>query len=141
MFNGVKKWNARRWRIAELRKYITGTYESELRGAKSEQERGEAYQIAHSIVQVEENELEYLQQETLQRRLGHSPIEVPNEYWNDKDLWEKPTLTNKGEAWARRELRKIWMADVEFWAKLVATLVLPTVAIVLSIIALVKKSH
>jgi len=97
MFNGVKKWNARRWRIAELRKYITGTYESELRGAKSEQERGEAYQIAHSIVQVEENELEYLQQETLQRRLGHSPIEVPNEYWNDKDLWEKPTLTNKGE--------------------------------------------
>jgi hypothetical protein len=105
---------------------------------ESQEKRKEAYQIAHSICESEENELDYLRQENTLDQLRSAPFEVPDEYWNDygdDGRWYKKTLTRKGEAWARHEMKKLQRADVEFWFKLVV----PIVALVTSIVALVRK--
>jgi hypothetical protein len=67
--------------------------------------------------------------------LKTAPFEVPKDYWYDSGWGYKSVLTSKGEAWVRHELKKVWRADVEFWFKLV----LPTLALILSIIALIRK--
>jgi hypothetical protein len=90
-----------------------------------------------ALIRLEHNEMVHLQQEDLKQKLFRSPIEVPDEYWSPCGRGEHRTLTFKGEAWARSELKKMWRQDVEFWFKLVV----PILALILSIIALVKKSH
>jgi len=123
--------------MRELREYIDKITEDEIKSVKTSQEQGEAYQIIAHITEREENEFEYLRQEDVLNKLRRSPIDVPGEYWEDAEMGYKTVLTSKGEVWARREIVKLWQAKVEFWAKLV----LPVVALVISIIALVKKSH
>jgi hypothetical protein len=135
MFQALKKRQARKKRIAELREYICNTYESEAKGAKTSKEKGEAYQIARSLCELEENELNYLRQENILRKLKTAPFEVPKEYWEGSGWEYKAVLTYRGEVWVRNELEKVWRTEVEFWFKLV----LPVLALVLSIIALVRK--
>ena len=135
MFQALKKRRVRKKRVAELREYIDSVYESEVKGAKTPKEKGEAYQIARSICESEENELEYLRQEDILERLTTAPFEVPKEYWGGDGLGNRAVLTYRGAVWARNELKKVWRTDVEFWMKLV----LPLLALILSIIALVRK--
>jgi hypothetical protein len=137
MLQRWKDTKRRNARIKELQQYIDKTFEHELKDVKTEQENFEAHQRIFALVKYEHNELENLRQHLLQNRLRRSPIEVPEEYWNPCDRDERRTLTYKGEVWARRELKKLLMADIEFWFKLVV----PLLALILSIIALVKRSH
>jgi hypothetical protein len=135
MFQSLKKRRVRNKKIAELREYIDSVYESEVKGAKTPQEKGEAYQIARSICESEENELDYLRQEDILEKLTTAPFEVPKEHWEDGGLGYRAVLTERGEVWARNKLKKVWRKDIEFWMKLV----LPVLALILSIIALVGK--
>jgi lipopolysaccharide export LptBFGC system permease protein LptF len=73
----------------------------------------------------------------LLNKLRRSPLVVPQEYFEDVDRTYKLALTMKGEAWARHELKKISRAEVEFWGKLI----LPVLALVISIVALVHKTR
>jgi hypothetical protein len=81
MFQPIKKRRARKKKIAELREYINGVYESEAKGARTKQEKYDAYQAARSICQLEENELDYLRQEDILEMLNTAPFEVPDDYW------------------------------------------------------------
>jgi hypothetical protein len=137
MVEGIKKRKERKKEIARLRKYIDDVFASELNEAKTPQERGEADQIAYSITQWERNKLDFLEQENILKKLRSAPFNVPDEYWYDAGWEYQKVLTRKGEVWARHELKKLRNADIEFWAKLV----LPVLALIISIIALVKKTH
>jgi len=135
-----KRWMYRRNRKAEiqsLREYIDGEFASALKAAKTPQEKVEAEEFAYSCCQYEINQLDYLRQEDIIAKLKTAPFEVPADYWDDNGYEFTKTLTRRGEAWARHELKKIRNTEIEFWAKLV----LPVVALVVSIIALVKKNH
>lgn len=137
MFERWKYKKKRKAEIESLRKYIAEQYASELKGAVTAQEKGEADQIAYSVTQHERNTLDYLEQEDLLKELAKAPLDVPEEYWYDPGWGYQKTLYHKGEVWARHELEKLWRAKVEFWFKLV----LPVLALILSIVALVKKSR
>ncbi len=137
MFVSIKKHRERKKEIEELGKYIEGVYASEFSGTKTPQERGEADQIAYSMTQWEQNRITLLMQEKILKKLGSVPFNVPDEYWADTGREYQRVLTHKGEVWARHEIKKLLKTEIEFWAKLV----LPVVALVLSIIALVKKSR
>jgi hypothetical protein len=142
MVNMFKRWRykkARKKRIEELRQRVDRvldwdsiTEETEITDEYMEDEtRKEA------LIRLDHNEMVHLQQEDLKQKLFRSPIEVPNEHWSPSGRDEHRTLTFKGEAWARSELKKMWRQDVEFWFKLVV----PILALILSIIALVHKSR
>lgn len=135
MFPALKKRRVRKKKIAELREYIDSVHETEFKGAKTPQEKDEAYQIARSICESEMNELNYLRQEDILEKLTTAPFEVPKEYWEDSGLGYRPVLTYRGAVWARNELKKVWRTDVEFWLKLV----LPVLALIISIVALVRR--
>jgi lipopolysaccharide export LptBFGC system permease protein LptF len=135
-----ERWKYKRKRKAEiqsLRDYIDKEFKEAADAAKTPQEKGEAEQFAYSSCQYEINKLDYLRQEDIIEKLKTAPFEVPQDYWYDGGWEYQKVLTSKGEAWARHELDKLWRAKVEFWAKLV----LPVLALVISIIALVKKSR
>lgn len=123
--------------MRELRQFIEKVNEEELRHAKTPQERAEAHELIFELTKYEENEHENLRQRDLLNKLRRSPLVVPQEYFEDVDRTYKLALTMKGEAWARHELKKIWRAEVEFWGKLI----LPVLALVISIIALVHKTR
>ena len=137
MFERWKHVKKRKKDIQSLREYIDKEFNEALASAKTPQEKGEAEQMAHSMTFWEQIELDYLIQEDTINALKSAPFEVPEEYWYDAGWGYKKTLTRKGHAWAKHELKKIRNADIEFWMKLV----LPLVALVVSIIALLKKSH
>lgn len=124
----------RRRKVTELTDYIDTTIAAEVKAAKTPQEEAEAYSIGLSIVQVEVNELDHLRQSPLVARLKSEGVLIPDEYWHECDYWMKP-LTNKGETWVRGEVKRLQRATIEFWFKLV----LPIVALVISIVALLKK--
>jgi hypothetical protein len=136
MLDGIKKCRSRNKKIAELREYIDRVYAGELKDAKTPQEKGEAYQIAHSICEYEENELDFLRQEDILNQLKSAPFEVPKEYWDEGKYCYKTVLTYRGEIWARNELKKVRREEIEFWFKIV----LPVIAIIISVIALVKSA-
>lgn len=137
MFERWKYKRARKKEIAELEEYIRGVFEAEHKGTKTAQESYDAHQLAHSICQYEENRMDFLQQEDILKKLKTAPFEVPVDYWYEGGWGYEKVLTNKGVAWAAHELDKLKKAKIEFWFKLVV----PILALVLSIIALVKKSH
>jgi len=132
MFENLKKRRLRNARIAEL-----DAYEAELSGAKTEHEKYEADQIAHAVCQREENELTFLRQEDIIQQLKNALFEVSDGYWINSQWGLKKVLTKKGEAWARAELWKHKKDNIEFFSKLI----IPIVALLISIAALVKKSH
>lgn len=135
MFKAIERRRARNKEIARLRNYIHDTYSSETKNAKTPKEKGEAYQIAHSICEFEEDELEYLRQEEVLDKLTTAPFEVPEEYWQDIELGHRKVLTSRGMVWVQNELKKVRRASIEFWFKLI----LPLLALVISIIALLRK--
>lgn len=136
MFDRLKKHRSRKKRITELREYIDRVYAGEQKNAKTPQEKGEAHQIVHSVCEYEENELDYLRQEAILDKLNSAPFEVPKEYWDEGGYSYKTVLTYKGEIWARNALDRVWKEKIEFWLKIV----LPVIAIIISVIALVKSS-
>jgi len=94
--------------------------------------------------------LRWIEQTGVRKRLNRASISIPEEYLiefvsddpssqvgpAERFPWERTAhnmLTDEGALWARRELRKHRQQRIEFWAKLV----LPVLALVVSIIALV----
>lgn len=73
MFERWKYKKKRKAEIESLRKYIAEQYASELKGAVTAQEKGEADQVAYSITQHERNTLDYLEQEDLLNELAKHP--------------------------------------------------------------------
>lgn len=137
MFERWKYKRKRKATIASLREYIDKEFKEATASAKTPREKGEAEQMAYSMCQYEINELDYLQQEDVLDALKTAPFEVPKEYWEDGGYGYKKVLSWKGQAWALHELKKIRNAEIEFWFKLV----LPILALIISIIALVHKNH
>jgi hypothetical protein len=137
MFQAIKNERARRKQIKELGVYIHKVFDGEAKTATSKQEKGEAYDRAHSMVEEEINEREYLKQKPWLDRLNKEGILIPEQYWEQHYEYLKPTLNSKGEVWVRGEYRRLWRMNIEFWFKLGV----PLLALILSIIALVKKSH
>jgi lipopolysaccharide export LptBFGC system permease protein LptF len=135
MFAKYKQNRATALRMRQLRQEIDNIYEYELRGAKTPAERQVAYDIINEQVKYQENEFEHLRQSDLLAKLSKEALTIPAEHYEDYGASLKTTLTYAGEMWARRELKKLRREEIEFWAKLV----LPVVALVVSIIALVKK--
>ena len=137
MFRAIKDEHARRKQIRELDAYIDKVFDEEVKTAKNNQEVGEAYSRAHSMVEEEMNERDHLRQKPWLNRLNKEGVLVPKEYWEEHYEYLKPTLNSTGEVWVRGEYRRLWRMNIEFWFKLVV----PLLALVLSIIALVKKSR
>jgi len=137
MWERIRLYRERQAEIVRLDAYIQREFDGAIKEAKTAQEKYDAGQLAHSITEFERNRLAFLRQESLLRRIKHAPFEVPSDYWNDSPWGMERTLTRTGEAWARAELKRLWRLDVEFWAKLV----MPILALIISIIALVKKSR
>lgn len=94
------------------------------------------------------SEITFARQMKLIRRLTRAGISVLPQMWTEPTepqieivtnegvfLKTHRTLTQEGEAWARHELRKRRRESVEFWAKIV----LPIIALIISIFAFVKK--
>jgi hypothetical protein len=135
-----ERWKYRRKRKAEiqsLKDYIDKEFKQAVDAAESPKEKFEAEQFAYSYCSQEINELEYLQQEEVIEGLKKAPFEVPDEYWQDHGNDYKRTLRSKGLAWATHELDKIQREKIEFWFKMI----LPVAALIISIIALMKKSR
>jgi len=137
MLERLKYKRKRKAEIHSLREGIDQEFKAAVEAAKLPHEKWEAEQMAFSMTQWERNQLDYLEQEDTLIKLKQAPFEVPEDYWYDGGYGYKKVLTKKGHAWAKHELTKLRNADIEFWMKLV----LPVVALVISIIALVKKSH
>jgi hypothetical protein len=137
MFERLRYKRKRKAEIASLRAYIDNEIESAVKAVKTPYEKGEAEHMALSWCSQEINQLKYLQQQDILERLKKAPFEVPAEYWEDSGYKYNRVLRSMGLAWATHELKKIRNADIEFWFKLVV----PILALVISIIALVKKSH
>jgi len=137
MFERWKHVRARKKEIQSLRDYIDKEFKTAINAATTPQEKGEAEQLAYSSCQWEINQLEYLQQEDIITALKVAPFEVPEEYWENGGYDFKKVLRIKYVPWAAHELKKIRHAEIEFWAKLA----LPIVALIVSIIALVRKSR
>jgi hypothetical protein len=139
MFRRWRYKKIRKARIEELRQYVDKVldWDSIAEGTEITDEYMEDETRKEALIRLEHNEMVHLQQEDLKQKLHRSPIQVPDEYWSPCGRGEQRTLTFKGEAWARGELKKLWRSDVEFWFKLVV----PILALILSIIALVHKNH
>lgn len=137
MFERLKYTRKRKAEIASLREGIDEEFKEAIAAAKLPHEKWEAEQMAYSMTQWDRNQLDFLRQEDTLEKLKTAPFEVPEDFWYDGGHGYKKVLTNKGHAWAKHELKKIRNADIEFWFKLV----LPILALVLSIVALVRKSH
>ena len=137
MFQAIKDDWARRKQIRELDAYIDKVFDEESKTAKNRYEEGEAYSRAQSMVEDEMNERDYLRQKTWLRLLSKEGVLVPKEHWQERYEYLKPVLNQAGEMWVRGEYRRLLRMNIEFWFKLVV----PIMALVLSIIALVKKSH
>ncbi len=140
MFQRWKHKLKRTKEIQALRDYIDKEFKDAADVAKTPQEKGEAEQFAYSHCQWEINQLEYLEQEDILIALKTAPFEVPEEYWADGGYEFKKILRKKYVAWASHELKKLRYAEIEFWTKLIGTLVLPVIAIIVSIFALLHKS-
>jgi hypothetical protein len=121
--------------MRELKQGIDAVYATELSEARTPTEREVAYEVARPQVMCEENELRHLSQANLLTRLSKEALEIPKEHYFDHGEHLRTTLTDAGEMWARRELKRLRREQIEFWAKLV----LPVVALIVSIIALAKK--
>jgi hypothetical protein len=137
MFQAIKDERKRRKQIKELDAFIDKTIAEEVKTATTKQEEGEAYSRAFSMVEEEWNERDYLRQRPWLRRLRKEGILVPQEYFEERPRHLKPVLNATGETWVRGEYRRLGRLTIEFWFKLVV----PILALILSIIALVKKSH
>lgn len=72
--------------------------------------------------------LHYLKQERIREDLLQASIAVPDEYATPYD--DDILLNQKGEEWARIQLRKFRVQQIEFWAKLITPLLSLIVAIV-----------
>ncbi len=123
--------------IQSLKDYIDKEFKQAFDAAGSPKEKSEAEQFAYSWCSQEINELEYLQQENVIEGLKKAPSEVPNDYWQEHGNEYHRTHRSKGLAWATHELDKIRREKIEFWFKMIV----PVAALIISIIALVKKSH
>ena len=119
-------------RIKQLQTQVRAVYDAELAQTETHQEREEAYDRIHAQVMFDENEIAHLQQAHLLHALDKDGVAIPKEYYEDDEWPLKPTLTHSGEMWARRELKKLRHAEIEFWAKIV----LPIASLILAIIAL-----
>jgi hypothetical protein len=136
----LERWKYVRKRkkdIEGLRQYIDAEFKKAVDAAKTPKEKFEAEQFAFSWCSQELNELEYLKQEDVIEGLKKAPFEVPEEYWQDHGYEYKRTLKSKGLAWATHELDKIRREKIEFWFKMIV----PVAALIISIVALAKKSH
>lgn len=93
-------------------------------------------EISRAIDAVESAELELQSFVDLQNmnKLADYGVDIPEEMYAKT---ENSLLTAVGGAWVKRELRARKRETIEFWFKLV----LPVLALVLSIIALVKKGR
>lgn len=92
------------------------------------------FQAAYDAVEAVELELQSFLDLKNMNKLSDYGIDIPKEMRADS---EHSLLTAVGSAWVTRELRAKKRETIEFWAKLV----IPVLALILSIIALVKKSH
>jgi hypothetical protein len=135
MFTRYREKKARLARIKQLQAEVDGVYEAELAGATTTEQRQEAHDIARSQVVVEENQLDYLKQADLLTALEKKGVTIPTEYYAVEEWPLTSTLTHSGEMWARRELKTLYRAEIEFWSKQI----LPIASLILSIIALVRS--
>lgn len=135
MFQAIKDERNRKKQIRELNGFIAKTIDDETKSAKTKSEHGEAYQRACSMLSDEFNERDALRQQPWLATLRKEGVLIPKEYWEERYEYEKPVLNPTGEIWARGESRRLKRQNIEFWFKLVV----PLLALVLSIIALVKK--
>jgi lipopolysaccharide export LptBFGC system permease protein LptF len=136
MFLALKPSREDRKRIKLLTKSIAETIAEEEKNAKTKQEKRDAFSLAMAMTEEDRNELEHLRQKPSVSLLRKEGVKIPNEYW-EATWYSKETLTSEGEDWTRFEANKLWRTNVEFWFKLIV----PLIALVLSIIALVKKGH
>ena len=119
--------------------------ESGMEEAETPDDKSRAWRIYCDSTVDTQFELDHIQQYDLREELTASPLDVPDKYWETRPGWgglndpfnRHRNLNRQGIIWVGHELKKLRNAEIEFWFKLV----LPVVALVVSIIALVKKSH
>jgi hypothetical protein len=136
MFEVVRERRARAKRIAELKRLIAEAEAADYGFGDSEEEQHAESQAIDEKTRPCQNELDYLLQANLFRRVNRLGIDIPQDKLYTKSNWDEYSiLTVEGEAWVRRELSKYRDSRIEFWAKIV----LPIASLILSVIALMKR--
>jgi hypothetical protein len=121
--------------MQQLRQGIDAVTKAQLRGANTPAEVDAAFKVIYAQIKYDQNELEHWSQAELLARLDKAGATIPAEHYKQNGWPMKTTLTDAGEVWGLRELKKLRREEIEFWAKLV----LPVVALIVSIIALATK--
>jgi lipopolysaccharide export LptBFGC system permease protein LptF len=119
--------------IRKARRELSQT-KNELQAAVAKGSDDEEINRTYDAVEVAELKLQSLIDLRNMNKLSDYGIDVPKEMYANT---ENSLFTSVGGAWVKRELRIRQREEIEFWFKLV----LPILALVISIIALVKKSH
>jgi hypothetical protein len=81
-------------RIAELSKSIEEVWAAECNSAKSDADKEQAHQIARSITQYDQNELDWLCQQRIMKTASRAGIAIPKEYYEDDGWSFKTTISN-----------------------------------------------
>jgi len=144
MFDG---WRERKWESAAYKQRLEIVQDA-LDRVRKRAVDGMIRTDDEPIWEAAHSEITFLRQVKLIRRLTYAGLSIPHQMWTEPTkpeieietsegvyLKTHRTLTQEGEAWARHELTKRRREGVEFWAKIV----LPIIALIISILAFVKK--
>lgn len=137
MFKSWKSKLDRSREIRYLKRYIDQQISAAVSSANNQREKSEAEHQAVAECYEEIDRLRYLQQKDVLDALQEAPFSVPDEYWYTEWGQYRKLLQEKYVPWARHELRKIRQAEIEFWFKMIV----PILALIISILALTKNSH
>jgi len=130
-----KKRRLKRARITQLENSIAEVWKRELRNAKTPEDQDVAYQVADAQTRYDQNELDSLRQEKLRGDAMKMGVVIPREYYENDEWPMKRTLSYEGEAWTRRELRKMWIADI----KALTEIIVPILALLVALVSVLRK--
>jgi lipopolysaccharide export LptBFGC system permease protein LptF len=135
MLGRLTQRRAKNRRARELRETIGQFYVRESLGERGTPEFETAYRAIVERNSSAENELKTIRQMDLLVKIRNAGLLIPPEHLENPPWPLRQVLTEEGEAWARRELKKIRRSEIEFWSKIA----LPILSLILSIIALMWK--
>jgi hypothetical protein len=126
-------------RIAQLTKSINETWAGELGTAKSQSEKEQAWQVAASSTQYDQNELDWLRQKRIMKAAFNAGITIPKEHYAEDEWPYRGTLTDSGEMWLKKAISKQRKDTAKDWVAILSPIASFAIAILGLLVALRKR--
>jgi hypothetical protein len=142
MFTFSKEKRLRKRRIAELTRSIESIWDAEMKGAVTHEEQQMAFAAYDCEAAPLENEREYLRQFDLIARARGLAIEIPTDYYEEREYGEKAVLSALGELRLRKQVRDTRRTELKDWVSIVApigSVFVAVLSLLLSIIIVLLK--